>query len=175
MKDNESHVSTYPSKFSKFISNLISPLLTITLNKSLTTGCFPKSLKTARVVPIFKAGNRSNLNNYRPTSILPIFNKIFERVVHNQLQSYLDDFKILDSSQFGFRPHLSISRAVSNSLQLIYNNLYNGSVVVSIFLDFVKTFEWVDHKILLKLVQILLIRQETTRIFKFAEFSALLI
>ena len=125
----------------KFISNLVSPLLTTILNKSLTTGCFPNSLKIARVVPIFKAGDRSFLNNYRPISILPVFSKIFEKIVHSQLQSYLDHFEILDPSQFGFRPHLSTSRAVSNNLQYIYNNLDNGSVVVSIFLDFAKAFD----------------------------------
>ena len=150
LKENKSHISTYPNKSLKIISNLVSPLLSIILNKSLTTGCFPKSLKTARVVPIFKAGDRSNLNNYRPISILPIFSKIFERIVHKQLQSYLDHFKFLVSSQFGFRPHLSTSHAVSNTLQYIYNNLDNGSVVVSIFLDFAKAFDCVDHVLLLK-------------------------
>ena len=63
--------------------------LSIILNNSLTNRCFPKSLKTARVVQIFKAGDRSNLNNYRRISILPIFSKNFERIVHKQLHSYL--------------------------------------------------------------------------------------
>ena len=66
------------------------------------------------------------------------------------MQSYLDHIELLITSQFGYRPHLSTSRAVSNTLQFIYNNLDNGSVVVSIFLDFAKTIHCVNHEILLK-------------------------
>ena len=74
------------------------------------------------VFPIFEAGDRSNLNTYRPVSVLPIFSKFFERIV-----------KFFVSSHIGFRPNLSASRAVSNTLQFIYNNSDDGSVVVSIF------------------------------------------
>ena len=112
LKNNMSNISTYPNKILKFISNLVSPLLTIILNRSPISGYFTKSLKTARVVSIFKAGDRSNLNNYRPVFILPVFSKIVERIVHNQLKSCLDHLELLDSSQFGLIPHLSTSRAV---------------------------------------------------------------
>ena len=80
MKDFKSPYSTYPNKISKFISNLVSPSLTIIFSKSLTTGCFPKSFKTAGIVPIFKASVRSDLNSYRPNSILPVFSKIFKKL-----------------------------------------------------------------------------------------------
>ena len=125
-------------------------MLSIILNNSLTTGCFPNSLKTVRVIPLFNVGDRSNLNNYRSISNLPILSKIFDRIVHKQLQSYLDHFNFLVSSQFGFRPRLLTSHAVSYTLQYIYNNLDNGSVVVLIFLDFTKAFDCVDHVILFK-------------------------
>ena len=91
-------------------------------------------------MPIIKAGERRDLNNYRPISILPVFSKIFESNVHKQIQSYKDQFELFDSSQFRFRPHLSTPRAVSSSLQYIYNNSDNGSVVVSKILDSQKRF-----------------------------------
>ena len=81
------------TKFKKNISNLVSPTLSIILNNSLTTVFFfPKSLNTARVVPMFKAGDRNTLNHYRPSSIPPFFSKTFKIVV--QICSSLDFFFI---------------------------------------------------------------------------------
>ena len=88
LKENTYHISTYPNKILKLISCLVTLFLSIISNISLTTGCFPNSLKTARVVPIFEGGDGSTLNNYRPISILPILNKSFERIVYKQLQNY---------------------------------------------------------------------------------------
>ena len=73
------HISTYPNKILKVISKLLSPLLTTTLNRSSIMGCFPESLKNARVMSIFKAGEGSILNNYRPNCILPVFSKTCEK------------------------------------------------------------------------------------------------
>ena len=142
-------------------------MLSIIMNNSLTTGCFPKSLKTAWVVPILKAGDQINLNNYRPISILPIFSRIFERVVQKQLKSYLDYFNFFDALQFEFRLHLSTSCAVSITLHNIYNNLDNGSVVVStFFLDFAKIFDCVDHELLLKKLNKYAIRGVASKWFR---------
>ena len=55
------------------------------INKSLTTGVFPDNLKKARVTPIPKEGDKCNLNNNRPISVLPVFRKVFEKVAHKQV------------------------------------------------------------------------------------------
>ena len=86
-RKNKSHIFTYSNKILKIISNLVSPLLSLIINKALTTRYFPNSLKTIRVVPIFKAGDQSNLKNYHSISILPIFSKIFERVVQKHYRT----------------------------------------------------------------------------------------
>ena len=101
-------------------------------------------------MPIFKAGERNNLNNYCPISIIPVFSKILVKIVHKQLQSSQEYYDLLDSLQYIFRPHSSTSCAVSNTCQYIYNNFGRGSVVISIFLDFSKAFDSVDHEYLLK-------------------------
>ena len=106
LKSKRSHISTYSDKILKYISNLVSPLLTYIMNRSLTSGSFPQFLKIARVIPIFKAGDRNQLGNYRPISILPIFSKIFEKIVFKQLYSFLNKFDLLHSAQFGFRKKL---------------------------------------------------------------------
>ena len=80
---------------------------------------FPNCLKIARVIPLFKSGDSTNLNNYRPISILSIISKIFERIVHTQLISFLNRFKLLSPSQFGFRKKFSTSHAITETLQFI--------------------------------------------------------
>ena len=118
------------------MSILVSPIL----KSSLITSCFQKLLKTAQIVPIFRANDRSNLNNYRRISMLLVFSKVFQGIVHKQIQNYIDNFDFSSPSQFRFRHFLATFRAVSYTLQHFYNNLYNGSVVFSIFFGSRKVF-----------------------------------
>ena len=69
------------------------------INRSLTTGVFPDSLKKARVTPIPKEGDKCNLSNYRPISVLPIFSKVFQKVAYTQLNDYLENNSILHKQQ----------------------------------------------------------------------------
>ena len=85
LKNKTCHISTYSVKLFKHLLRFISPILTHFTNKSNTTGYFSKLLKTTRVVPIYKYGENANVNNYRLIFILPIFSKIFEKIVFNQL------------------------------------------------------------------------------------------
>ena len=86
---------------------------------------------------------------FLPISILPILSKIFEKIVHHQFYNYLNHFKFLNSDQYGFRKKLSTSNAIINMMQYIYDNLDQGHTVISIFLDFSKAFDCVNHEILL--------------------------
>jgi len=71
-------------------------------NLSFHTGIFPKDMKIAKVLPIYKANNNMNFQNYRPISLLPAFSKIIERIMYNRLYKYLKTNKLLTSSQYGF-------------------------------------------------------------------------
>ena len=75
----------------KQIKTEISPSITLIVNQCLTTGIFPNRLKIAKVVPVFKKGDKDLLNNYRPISMLPSISKIFETVIYNQLYEYLQE------------------------------------------------------------------------------------
>ena len=81
--------------------------LTFIINQSITNGIFPNAWKRARVSPIFKEGRRTDPNNYRPISVLPVVSKLIERVVFNQLYEYLNNNNLLTESQSGFRPMFS--------------------------------------------------------------------
>jgi hypothetical protein len=81
-----------PHAFSRLIVELI--------NTSIDEGCFPDSLKTARIIPIFKKGDRSNLNNYRPIALLPVLSKVFEKVINFNEQKNFHEFNLKIASFF---------------------------------------------------------------------------
>jgi hypothetical protein len=92
-------------------------------------------MKLARVIPIFKSGDDKDITNYRPISLLPVFSKILESVVYARLYNYLTKFKILSSSQYGFRQSLSTELAILEFQDRIASLLGAGSWCLGIFLD----------------------------------------
>ena len=84
-------------------ADVIAPTLSDILNLTIFSGIYPDSLKIARVTPVHKSESKDNPNNYRPISILPVLNKIFETVLHSRLMSFLDSQNFLYNKQYGFR------------------------------------------------------------------------
>ena len=166
LKNKPSHIDMYPNRILKHLSPIISPIFAEIINKSLLQGKFPELFKIARVLPLYKAGNRLYRNNYRPISILNPLSKILEKVVHSQLDSYLQYFKLLLPNQFGFRKNTSTSNAIIDNLQYIFDSLDEGWQVSSYFLDFSKAFDCVDHAILLQKLYVYGIRGLTFDWFK---------
>ena len=119
-------------------------------NFSFQTGVFPRELKIANVVPIFKAGDEMVFTNYRPVSVLPVFSKILERLTYNRLIEYINENKLLYKYQFGFQKGESTYMAVLTLVDKISEALNNGNYVIGVFLDFSKAFDTIDHDILLK-------------------------
>ena len=78
--------------------------LTYILNLSISTGVFVVDWKDARVIPIYKEGDRRNLGNYRPISILPIVSKVFEKEIFKQFYKNLNDNMLVPKFQSGSRP-----------------------------------------------------------------------
>ena len=76
------------------ISIQLTFLVAEAFNCCLTTGIFPDDWKLAKVTPIFKQGDRSDMNNYRPISVISAIAKVFERIIYNQLSSYFFLFPI---------------------------------------------------------------------------------
>ena len=149
LKNKNCHNDTYPNRILKALKYEISPVLANIYNRSILTEYFPDFLKTGTVIPLFKSGSKYELGNYRPISILSPFSKIFERLVFDQLLDYLDKFKVLTDSQFGFRNKRSTSQAILDTVLHIQNNNDAGNISISFFLDFQKAFDYVNHKILL--------------------------
>ena len=79
-------------------------------NLSFFTGIVPDQLKLAKVIPIYKSGDSDLCNNYRPISVLPVFSKLFERIIHDILYSFLTHHQLLHPlGSRGAGPHYHTS------------------------------------------------------------------
>jgi hypothetical protein len=116
---------------------------------SIVEGCYPDLLKIARIVPIFKKGSKSLIENYRPISILPVLNKIIEKLTYVRLSSFIDCNNLMSSSQHGFRSGCSTDTAALDLLRFIIPSFTNKSIALCVFLDLSKAFDTVDHRLLL--------------------------
>lgn len=97
----------------KYVLDIITPVVTHIYNLILSSGVFPKMMQIARVVPIYKNGDKNNLNNYRPISVLPVFSKVIEKIMHSRIISYLNKYNLLQNFQHGFRKHRSTETALA--------------------------------------------------------------
>ena len=129
----------------------LSPLITKTVNASLSSGSVPPPLKLAAVTPILKKPglDPDSPNNYRPISNLPFLSKILERTVTTQITTYLESNKLFELFQSGFRSKHSTETAllkVTNDLLLSSDT---GSLNIVILLDLTAAFDTISHPILL--------------------------
>ena len=113
------------------------------------SGKFPKSFKLAKVIPVFKKGDRNQCNNYRPISILPCISKILERIAYSQLYNFLSKHNIILPSQYGFRKNHSTDLAILDLHDQITTALSKNQYIVGVLLDLSKAFDTLDHTILL--------------------------
>lgn len=123
--------------------------VTYIINLTLKQGIFPDSLKTAKVIPVFKQGPRTSCGNYRLISVLSALSKIFERCILNQLKFYCLTENILASNQYGFRSGYNTTDCLVGLIDEITKALNEEKYAVTIFLDLSKAFDSVIHSILL--------------------------
>jgi hypothetical protein len=145
------NISTKLMKLSIDQTEIAVPLTHI-VNLSLSTGKVPLNMKIAKVIPIFKSGDRSLFKNYRPISILPVFSKILEKIVANKLIKFLNTSDQLYEHQYGFRQGHSTIHPVIHLMNQIAldNDKPTKSITMTVFLDLSKAFDTICHKILIK-------------------------
>ena len=130
-------------------SDLIAESICAIFNCSINSGVLPNEWKFSKLIPLFKQGERRDLNNYRPISITPIVAKVFERIIYDQVYTYLMDNSLLSNCQSGFRTLHSTVTALLEATNNWSYNIDQGNVNAVVFLDLKKAFDTVDHAILL--------------------------
>jgi hypothetical protein len=137
----------------KTIKNLepkVTPLLTLLIKKIFSSGEYPTIFKLAIVTPIHKGGSRANVENYRPISVLPVLNKVVERVLSKRIKSFLiNNQNLLYSHQFGFRDRSGTENAVVEVMSEVLQQVDRKKTVSCIFMDLRKAFDVVNHQELL--------------------------
>ena len=137
--------SDIPIKLVKRCSTVITPILKQYYNNFMQTGYFPDILKVGKITPVFKKGDQEKFENYRPVSTLPIFGKLFEKIIYSRLYDYLTSKGILYDNQFGFwKPH-SFSHALNYSISEVQKCLNDNKHVIGIYIDLSKAFDTIDH------------------------------
>lgn len=132
----------------KMVAHIISQPLTHIINLIFSKGSFPDSLKRAKIIPIFKKGDKDDIKNYRPISILPSLSKLIEQLFVKRLSSYLSKFNVIKPSQFGFRHGSSTNLALLSLTDFIKHSIDTGNFSGSVFLDLTKAFDTLNHSIL---------------------------
>lgn len=143
-------VDDVPCFVLKFVAKYISEPLAVVINDSFSSGTFPDRLKTSKVIPIHKKGDKLQSTNYRPVAIPTAITKIFEKNLNKRLIDYLTQNNIILDNQFGFVQGKSTSDAMYDSLNHIYEEIDRRNSVLGMFFDLSKAFDTVNYDILLR-------------------------
>ena len=140
----------FSSIFIKLSLPILVPALEKLFNLALSTGIYPDKLKIAKVIPVYKKGSPTSINNYRPISILSTINKIFEKILYSRLISYIDKFQILYKYQYGFRKKYSTEQSLIEFVDQVRLSLDKQEMTCGIFIDLTKAFDTFNHQILIQ-------------------------
>ena len=119
-------------------------------NCSLDAAIFPSAWKMAKVVPLFKGGDRCDVSNYRPVSLLPIPGKLLEKIVHRRITQFFEDHSFLSSHQGGFRKGHSTLSTIADLTDDLLDQVNAGMTTLAAFIDLKKAFDTVNMNILTK-------------------------
>ena len=134
--------------------------------ESFSTGIFPEKWKIATVVPIFKNGNKSDVSNYRPISLLPVPGKIFEHVLHDHISYFLERINYRSYKQNGFRKKHSTLDGIVNFTSDIFQSIDRGEYTLAAFIDLKKAFDTVNHNIHLEKLNYAGIKNKLLKLIK---------
>ena len=137
------------AKLLRMVAQAISLSITYLFNASMQSGQIPTEWKEANIIPVPKSGDKDDVSSYRPVSVIPVLAKIFKSLVHRQLYDYLETNSLLNDAQFGFRPNRSIQYVLLRTVDDWKIALDQGEIVGTVMIDLSKSFDMIDHPLLL--------------------------
>ena len=146
---NNSLLSEIPTKFLKLCHLPVSEILSKLFNMCFEQSHYPSIFKIATIVPHFKAGDKSNIENYRPISHLPILNKIFETILHDRIYNFFHSCNIISNNQFGYMRQRSTAQAALKVVNELLPAIHDKNFAVLVLIDLSKAFDSVVHNLLL--------------------------
>lgn len=132
------------NNFLKIHKNAFIPILTKLINRYLFAGIFPEVLKIAVIKPIHKNGDVCQMSNYRPISLLPIFGKVFEKVIYRRLYQHISENSILHANQFGYVEKSNTEIAAIHLLNEVYKGMDENKATSLTCIDLSKAFDCVN-------------------------------
>ena len=139
-----------PSFFLKTAANVIAPYLALLIDFMFTNGVFPDSLKIAKVVPIYKSGLKSQVQNYRPIALLSPFSKVIEKLLKVRILSFSNRNNVLYARQSGFRTKQTTMFSLIDVITACYENINDKKYSSIIALNIKNAFDCVNHEVLLQ-------------------------
>lgn len=130
--------------------DILSGCLTDLFNRIFETGVVPGDMKTAVIRPLYKKGSKDDVLSYRPVSVLSSLSYIMEKYVSIKLVEFLEKMNILSDHQYGFRAKKSTIQLLEDFNDTVNSALDKGWLSVSLFIDFSRAFETINHSILLE-------------------------
>ena len=119
LKDNGNNVNTVSTSVLVGCKHIITPILCHLINLFVQQGYFPDNPKTGCITQIYKKGDREKANNYRPVCSLSPLSKIIEKVINNRMVEYLDKYRLLSKTQYGFRNNMGTENALLNYIDFL--------------------------------------------------------
>ena len=147
--DSSTDHDCIPIKILKFVADDISLPLTNIINNSIQINVFPAQWKIRRICPIPKVRNPVQMKDYLPVSILPAMSKVYEKVLLKQLSAFIKQMMLYKNTQSGYRKSHSSITLLLKLQDDIQKAMNRNEVTLSLFADYSKAFDTVDHKTLL--------------------------
>ena len=111
----------------------------------LTENLFPQNLKLADVIPVFKKCDQTCARNYRPMSVLPTVSKVFERLMHDQITTYMDAH--LSKHLCGYRKEFNTQTALLSLIEKWKSILDKKGFPGAVLMDLSKAFDTINHEL----------------------------